>query len=168
VVKSPGIPENTAVVQYFSEKEIQVISEIEFAARYTNGKLIGITGTNGKTTTTLLTYHILKNSGLDVGLAGNVGDSLALQLADADRDYWVLELSSFQLDGMFDTKLDIAVLLNITADHLDRYDYNLQNYVDSKFRVTQNHTASEALIYWAEDELITKNLPERRYQKKSH
>ncbi len=163
VVKSPGIPDSSPIVKYFKEQGIPVISEIEFATRYTTGKLIGITGTNGKTTTTLLTYHILKNSGLNVGLAGNVGQSLALQLASGDKDYWVLELSSFQLDGMYETKLDIAVLLNITPDHLDRYDYELQNYIDAKFRIIQNHTSSEAFIYWAEDEVITKNLQEKGY-----
>ncbi len=161
VVKSPGIPESSPIIKYFLELGIPVISEIEFAARYTQGKLIGITGTNGKTTTTLLTYHILKNAGVNVGLAGNVGQSLALQLASGDKDVWVLELSSFQLDGMFDTKLDIAILLNITADHLDRYGYELQNYIDSKFRIIQNQTSTDAFIYWAEDETITKNLQEK-------
>ncbi len=168
VVKSPGIPETTEVVKYFIENKVPVISEIEFAARYTKGKLIGITGTNGKTTTTLLTYHMLKKSGLNIGLAGNVGDSLALQLAEGDKDYWVLELSSFQLDGMFKTKLDIAILLNITTDHLDRYSYKLQNYVDSKFRIIQNQTASDTLIYWAEDELIKQNLQEKEYSGRAY
>ncbi len=168
VIKSPGIPESSPIVNYFKEKGIPIVSEIEFAARYTQGKLIGITGTNGKTTTTLLTYHILKNAGLNVGLAGNVGQSLGLQLAKEDKDYWVIELSSFQLDGMFETKLDIAILLNITPDHLDRYDNELQNYIDSKFRIIQNHTSTEAFIYWAEDEVITKNLQEKGYSGRAY
>lgn len=168
VVKSPGIPESSTIVTYFLEQGIPVISEIEFAARYTKGKLIGITGTNGKTTTTLLTYHILKNAGVSVGIAGNVGQSLALQLASGDKDFWVLELSSYQLDGMFETKLDIAVLLNITPDHLNRYGYVLQNYIDSKFRIIQNHTSAEAFIYWAEDESITKNLHEKGYSGRAY
>jgi UDP-N-acetylmuramoylalanine--D-glutamate ligase len=168
VVKSPGIPESSPIVSYFLEQGIPVISEIEFAARYTTGKLIGITGTNGKTTTTLLTYHILKNAGMSVGIAGNVGQSLALQLASGDKDFWVLELSSFQLDGMFETKLDIAVLLNITPDHLDRYGYELQNYIDSKLRIIQNHTSTEAFIYWTEDESITTNLHEKGYSGRAY
>lgn len=168
VVKSPGIPESSPIVKYFTEQGIPVISEIEFATRYTQGKLIGITGTNGKTTTTLLTYHLLKNAGLNVGVAGNVGKSLALQLASTDHDFWVLELSSFQLDGMFNTKLDVAVLLNITPDHLDRYEYDLQNYVDSKFRIIQNQTSAEAFIYWAEDEIITKNLQEKGHSGRAY
>jgi len=163
VIKSPGIPDSAAIVKHFIAQNTPVISEIEFAARYTNATLIGITGTNGKTTTTLLTYQILKNAGLNVGLAGNIGESMALQLAEADHDYWVLELSSFQLDGMYDTVIDVAVILNITPDHLNRYQNNFQNYVDSKFRITQNHTASEALIYWAEDEAINTNLQEKGY-----
>ena len=168
VIKSPGIADTTPVVNYFTEKGIPVISEIEFAARHTTGKLIGITGTNGKTTTTLLIYQMLKNSGLNAGLAGNVGESFALQLAKEDKEYWVIELSSFQLDGMFNTKLDISILLNITPDHLDRYGYELQNYVDSKFRIIRNHTATEAFIYWADDALIKKNLPEKEYSGRAY
>ena len=138
LIKSPGIPDKAPLVKALRERGIPVISEIEFAGRYTDAKMICITGSNGKTTTTLLIYHILKNAGLSVGLAGNVGDSLALQVAEAKHDYYVVELSSFQLDGMYSFKADIAVLLNITPDHLDRYDYKFQNYIDSKFRITQN------------------------------
>ena len=138
VVKSPGIPEKASIVKALLEKGTPVISEIEFAGRYTHAKMICITGSNGKTTTTMLTYHILQSAGLNVGLAGNVGDSLALQVAEKDFDYYVVELSSFQLDGMKEFKADIAILLNITPDHLDRYNYEFQNYIDSKFRIIQN------------------------------
>ncbi|MCH5328715.1 MAG: UDP-N-acetylmuramoyl-L-alanine--D-glutamate ligase, partial [Coprobacter sp.] len=139
-VKSPGIPETAPIVTALREKGIPVISEIEFAGRYTNAKMICITGSNGKTTTTLLTYHILKNAGLNVGLAGNVGQSLAYQVATQNYDYYVIELSSFQLDNMYDFKANIAILLNITPDHLDRYGYDMQNYIDAKFRITRNQT----------------------------
>ncbi|MBR6077853.1 MAG: UDP-N-acetylmuramoyl-L-alanine--D-glutamate ligase, partial [Paludibacteraceae bacterium] len=140
VIKSPGIPNDAPLILKLNEKSIPVISEIEFAGRYTNAKMICITGSNGKTTTTLLTYHILKSAGLNVGLAGNVGKSLALQVAEEEYDYYVIELSSFQLDNMYKFKADIAILLNITPDHLDRYDHEFQNYIDAKFRITQNQT----------------------------
>lgn len=154
VVKSPGIPDKAELVKKIRAAKIPVISEIEFAGRFTTAKMIGITGTNGKTTTTLLVYHILRKAGLNVGLAGNVGKSLALQVAEQNFDYYVLELSSFQLDGMFDFKCDIAILTNITPDHLDRYEYELKNYVQSKFRIVQNQTATDAFIY-CEDDPIT-------------
>lgn len=154
IIKSPGIPDKVALIQKAKEKKIPVISEIEFAGRYTNAKMICITGSNGKTTTTLLTYHILQKAGYNVGLGGNVGKSFAYQVAKENFDYYVLELSSFQLDGMFDFKADIAVLLNITPDHLDRYDYKFENYVASKFRITQNQTKEDAFIYCADDIVI--------------
>jgi UDP-N-acetylmuramoylalanine--D-glutamate ligase len=153
VVKSPGIPDKSEIIAALKKKNIPVISEIEFAARHTNATLIGITGTNGKTTTTLLTYHILTKAGLNVGLAGNIGKSFALQVAENAFDYYVLELSSFQLDGMFKTRINLAVLLNITPDHLDRYEYELQNYVDSKFRITQNQLEQDVFIYCKDDEI---------------
>jgi UDP-N-acetylmuramoylalanine--D-glutamate ligase len=161
VIKSPGIPESAAIIQKFKAKNIPVISEIEFAGRYTNAKKICITGTNGKTTTTLLTYHILQKAGIHVGLAGNVGKSFALQVAEHDYEYYVLELSSFQLDGMFGFKADIAVLLNITPDHLDRYAYRLQHYIDSKFRITNNQGPEDAFIYCADDALTMEALPKQ-------
>ncbi|MBA3665246.1 MAG: UDP-N-acetylmuramoyl-L-alanine--D-glutamate ligase [Bacteroidetes bacterium] len=155
VIKSPGIPDKADVVQKLRAKNIPVISEIEFAGRYTNAKKICITGSNGKTTTTLLTYHILKKAGYNVGLGGNVGKSFAMQVARENFDYYVLELSSFQLDGMFDFTADIAVLLNITPDHLDRYDYKFENYVASKFRITNNQSSQNFFVYCADDEVIT-------------
>ena len=158
LIKSPGIPDKAPLVKALRERGIPVISEIEFAGRYTDAKMICITGSNGKTTTTLLIYHILKNAGLNVGLAGNVGDSLALQVAESKHDYYVVELSSFQLDDMYRFKADIAVLLNITPDHLDRYDYKFQNYIDSKFRITQNQSEQDAFIFWADDPIIKKVL----------
>jgi UDP-N-acetylmuramoylalanine--D-glutamate ligase len=161
VVKSPGIPGTVPLVQKLRAQGTPVISEIEFAARYTDAKLIGITGSNGKTTTTLLIYHLLKTAGLNVGLAGNVGDSFAEQVITGTFDYYVLELSSFQLDDMYDTHLDISVLLNITPDHLDRYDYNFQNYVDSKFRIIQNARSGDDFIYFAESSPITTELAKR-------
>lgn len=164
VIKSPGIPDKVSIVTKLREKNIPVISEIEFAGRYTQAKMICITGSNGKTTTTLLTYHILKEAGLNVGLAGNVGDSLALQVAENSYDYYVVELSSFQLDGMTDFKADIAVLMNITPDHLDRYDYEFQNYVDSKFRIIQNQTKDDAFIFWANDPVIQSELKKRNIE----
>jgi UDP-N-acetylmuramoylalanine--D-glutamate ligase len=154
VIKSPGIPDKAPLIKKIKDKGIAVISEIEFASRYTNATLIGITGTNGKTTTTLLTYHTLVKAGLNVGLAGNIGKSFALQVAENNYDYYVLELSSFQLDGMFKVRLNIAVLLNITPDHLDRYNYELQNYIDSKFRIIQNQTAADCFIYCHDDEIL--------------
>ena len=158
VVKSPGIPLTAPLIQKLQAQRTPIISEIEFAARYTNAKMICITGSNGKTTTTSLIYYILRNAGLNVGLAGNIGNSLALQVAREHHDYYVIELSSFQLDNMYDFKADIAILLNITPDHLDRYDFEFQNYVDAKFRITRNQTADDAFIYWAEDPVIDREL----------
>jgi UDP-N-acetylmuramoylalanine--D-glutamate ligase len=162
IIKSPGIPDKAAIIQKIKEQHIPIISEIEFAGRYTDAKMICITGSNGKTTTTSLIYHILKKAGLNVGLAGNIGDSLALQVAEKAFDYYVIELSSFQLDGMYDFKADIAVLLNITPDHLDRYNYEMQNYVHSKLRILQNQTANDAFIYWNDDPVIAKELNKRK------
>ena len=147
VIKSPGIPDKAPIVKKLKEKNIPVISEIEFAGRYTNAKIIGITGSNGKTTTTSLTYHILKNADLNVGLAGNIGKSFAYQVATEEFDYYVLELSSFQLDGLVNFKNHISVLLNITPDHLDRYQYKYENYIASKFRVTLNQDENDYFIY---------------------
>lgn len=158
VVKSPGIPDSAPMLQKIIGAAIPVISEIEFAARYTKAKMICITGSNGKTTTTSLVFDILQRAGLDVGLAGNIGRSLAMQVAQDDRKYYVIELSSFQLDNMYDFKADIAILMNITPDHLDRYDYKFQNYVDAKFRITRNQTAADAFIYWSEDPVIDREL----------
>ena len=158
VIKSPGIPLTAPLIQALQAQGTPVISEIEFAARYTDAKMICITGSNGKTTTTSLIYYILRNAGLNVGLAGNIGNSLALQVAREHHDYYVIELSSFQLDNMYDFKADIAILLNITPDHLDRYDFEFQNYVDAKFRITRNQTADDAFIYWAEDPVIDRCL----------
>lgn len=158
VVKSPGIPLTAPLIQKLQAQGTPIISEIEFAARYTNAKMICITGSNGKTTTTSLIFYILKQAGLNVGLAGNIGNSLALQVAHEDHDYYVIELSSFQLDNMYDFKADIAILLNITPDHLDRYDYKFQNYVDAKFRITLNQTSDDAFIYWAEDPVIDREM----------
>jgi UDP-N-acetylmuramoylalanine--D-glutamate ligase len=151
VIKSPGIPDNNELIVKLRSKNIPVISEIEFAGRYTSAKKICITGSNGKTTTTLLTYHILKNAGYNVGLAGNVGKSFAMQVAKENFDYYVLELSSFQLDGMYNFVADVAVLLNITPDHLDRYDYKFENYAASKFRIIQNQSNKNILVYCADD-----------------
>lgn len=158
VVKSPGIAITTPVMQQVLEKNIPVVSEIEFAGRYTDSEMVCITGSNGKTTTTLLTYHILKKGGLDVGLAGNVGRSLALQVARDPHKVYVIELSSFQLDNMYDFRANIAVILNITPDHLDRYDYKMQNYVNAKFRILQNMTAKDSFIYWQDDPVINAQL----------
>ena len=164
VIKSPGIPDKAPMVKALREKKIPVISEIEFAGRYTKAKMICITGSNGKTTTTMLIYHILKEAGLNVGLAGNVGDSLALQVAEKNFDYYVVELSSFQLDGMTEFKADIAILMNITPDHLDRYNYEFQNYIDSKFRIIQNQTEKDAFIFWNDDPVIRNELKKRNIQ----
>ncbi len=158
VIKSPGIPLTAPIIQKLIAQRTPIISEIEFAARYTNAKMICITGSNGKTTTTSLIYYILRQAGLNVGLAGNIGNSLALQVAREQYDYYVIELSSFQLDNMYDFRADIAILLNITPDHLDRYDYNFDNYTDAKFRITRNQTAEDTFIYWAEDPVIDKYL----------
>ena len=158
VIKSPGIPLTAPLIQKLQAQGTPIISEIEFAARYTNAKMICITGSNGKTTTTSLIFYILKQAGLNVGLAGNIGNSLALQVAHENHDYYVIELSSFQLDNMYDFKADIAILLNITPDHLDRYDYKFQNYVDAKFRITRNQTKEDSFIYWAEDPVIDREM----------
>jgi UDP-N-acetylmuramoylalanine--D-glutamate ligase len=168
IIKSPGIPDKAEIIKKIKAKGIPVISEIEFAGRYTKAKKICITGTNGKTTTTMLTYHILQKAGLNVGLAGNVGKSFALQVAENDFDYYVLELSSFQLDGMFSFKADVAILLNITPDHLDRYEYKLENYINSKFRIIQNQTSTDTFIYCADDEITAaevskRNIPATKY-----
>ncbi|MFI5136846.1 MAG: UDP-N-acetylmuramoyl-L-alanine--D-glutamate ligase [Sphingobacteriales bacterium] len=163
VIKSPGIPDKAPVIKKIKERNIPVISEIEFAGRYTSAKIIGITGSNGKTTTTSLTYHILKNAGLNVGLAGNIGKSFAYQVATEKFDLYVLELSSFMLDDMYKFKADIAVLLNITPDHLDRYDYKLENYAASKFRIAQNQTASDYFIYCADDPETIKGMTGRNF-----
>lgn len=159
VVKSPGIPDSTLLVVELKEKGITVISEIEFASWFTKAKLIGITGSNGKTTTTSLLYHILKNAGLNVGVGGNIGDSFALQVAKCDYDYYVLELSSFQLDGIESLKLDVSILLNITPDHLDRYEYSLDKYIDSKFQIIKNIDENTVFIYSNDDENIVNRLP---------
>lgn len=158
VVKSPGIPPTAPVVKEIVAKGIPVISEIELAGRYTDARMVCITGSNGKTTTTLLTYHILKSAGVDAGLAGNVGQSLALQVARDDHDVYVIELSSFQLENMYDFHANIAVILNITPDHLDRYDYEMQNYINAKFRILNNLTPRDAFIYWQDDPVITSQL----------
>ena len=158
VIKSPGIPESSPIVQLIRKKNIRCISELEFAARYTNAKKICITGSNGKTTTTSLIHHMLRKAGLNAGIAGNIGKSFALQVATEDYDYYVLEISSFQLDGMFEFKADIAILLNITPDHLDRYDQHFQNYVESKFRITQNLTEDEFFVFCSDDEITIREL----------
>lgn len=162
VIKSPGIPDKAPLIVKLKEKGIPVISEIEFAGRYTNAKKICITGSNGKTTTTLLTYHMFQKAGLNVGLAGNVGQSMAWQVAENEFDYYVIELSSFQLDGMYEFKADIAILLNITPDHLDRYDYKFQNYIDSKFRITQNLGANDVFIYCSDDPVLDHEMKKRK------
>lgn len=158
IIKSPGIPENAPMILKIKEKNIPIISEIEFAGRYTDAKMICITGSNGKTTTTSLIYHILKHAGYNVGLAGNIGKSLALQVAEEKHDYYVIELSSFQLDNMYDFKADIAVLMNITPDHLDRYDFKMQNYVDAKMRIIQNQTPKDAFVFWNDDPIVAAEL----------
>ena len=158
IIKSPGIPENAPMILRIKEKNIPIISEIEFAGRYTDAKMICITGSNGKTTTTSLIYHILKHAGYNVGLAGNIGKSLALQVAEEQHDYYVIELSSFQLDNMYDFKADIAVLMNITPDHLDRYDFKMQNYVDAKMRIIQNQTPKDAFVFWNDDPIVAAEL----------
>ncbi len=158
VVKSPGIPPYAPMVEKIAAKGIPVLSEIEFAGRYTNAKMVCITGSNGKTTTTLLTYHILRKAGLDVGLAGNVGKSLALQVARENHDYYVIELSSFQLENMYDFKANIAVIMNITPDHMDRYDHKMENYVKAKFRILQNQTPEDYFIYWQDDPVVIEQI----------
>jgi UDP-N-acetylmuramoylalanine--D-glutamate ligase len=158
IIKSPGILDKSDIMQIIQKKQIPVISEIEFAGRYTNAKKICITGSNGKTTTTSLLHHMLRKAGLNCGLAGNVGKSFAMQVATKSYEYYVLELSSFQLDGMFEFKPDIAILLNITPDHLDRYGYNMQNYVDSKFRISRNLSEDDYFIYCSDDEITIAEL----------
>ena len=158
VVKSPGIPKESPIVQKLMRKGVHIISEIEFAGRYTRSKMICITGSNGKTTTTSLIYHIFKAAGYDVGLAGNIGNSLALQVAEDPHDYYIIELSSFQLDDMYDFRANISVLLNITPDHLDRYDFKFENYADAKMRITQNQTSEDHFIYWNDDPVIRREL----------
>ena len=158
VIKSPGIPDETPMMQKVIAKGIHVISEIEFAGRYTNSKMICITGSNGKTTTTSLIYHIFKEAGYDVGLAGNIGNSLALQVAEQPHECYIIELSSFRLDNMYDFRANIAILLNITPDHLDRYGNCMQNYVDAKMRIVQNQTADDSFIYWNDDPIIKREL----------
>jgi len=158
VIKSPGIPNDAPLILKLKEQGTPIISEIEFAGRYTQAKMICITGSNGKTTTTSLIYHIFKKAGLNVGLAGNIGQSLAFQVAECNYDYYVIELSSFQLDNMYKFHANIAVLMNITPDHLDRYGYQMQNYVDAKFRIIQNQTDADAFIFWNDDPVIQREL----------
>jgi UDP-N-acetylmuramoylalanine--D-glutamate ligase len=158
IIISPGIPEKTDIVKAIKAKGISLVSEIEFAARYTKAKIVAITGSNGKTTTTLLTYHFLKSAGLNVGLAGNIGQSFAKQVMEGQHDIYVLEISSFQLDRCFQFKPDVAVLLNITPDHLDRYEYKFENYIASKFRIFQNADASTSCVFWADDQVVKANL----------
>ena len=161
IIKSPGIPDKSPVIKKLKEKGIKIISEIEFGGYYLKAKTICITGSNGKTTTTMLTYHILRKAGINVGLAGNVGKSFAKQIATEEFDWYVLELSSFQLDDMFEFRADIAMILNITPDHLDRYDYQMQNYVDSKFRILQNQTMNDWCIYNHDDPIIAREMAKR-------
>ncbi len=158
IIKSPGIPKEAPMMRKIAEKGIPVISEIEFAGRYTHSKMICITGSNGKTTTTSLIYHIFKTAGYDAGLAGNIGRSLALQVAEDPHEYYIIELSSFQLDNMYRFHANIAILLNITPDHLDRYDNCMQNYVDAKMRIIQNQTGDDSFIYWNDDPIIRREL----------
>lgn len=159
IIKSPGVPKEVPIIQKAIKQGINIVGEIEFAGRYTNARMICITGSNGKTTTTSLVYHIMKAAGRDVGLAGNIGRSLALQVAEEPHECYVIELSSFQLDDMYDFRVNTAILLNITPDHLDRYDNCMQNYVDAKMRILQNQTAEDNFIYWNDDPIIRKELP---------
>lgn len=158
IIKSPGIPDQVPIIQKLIKQHTHIISEIEFAGRYTRSKMVCITGSNGKTTTTSLIYHIFKSAGYDVGLAGNIGRSLALQVAEDPHEYYIIELSSFQLDNMYDFHANIAILLNITPDHLDRYDFCFQNYVDTKMRIIQNQTKDDSFIYWNDDPVVKKEL----------
>lgn len=166
VMKSPGIPDTVPLVQQFEKQGVPVLSEIEFAAKYTNAKIIGITGSNGKTTTTMLTHHILSSAGLSVGMAGNIGDSFAKMVAEHEYGYYVLEISSFQLDGIVDFKPHIAVITNITPDHLDRYGYSFENYIASKFRIAENQDESDYLIYDADDPVVVQWLDEHPVKSK--
>jgi len=168
VIKSPGIADKAQIIQKLIAKNIPILSEIEFAGRYTNAKTVCITGSNGKTTTTLLTYHILKNAGLNVGLAGNIGYSFARQVATQNFDIYVLEISSFMLDNMYRFRADIAILLNITPDHLDRYEYKMQNYVNSKFRITQNQSANNHFIYCDDDAETLKEINYKNIHAQKH
>lgn len=170
VIKSPGVPYKADIIKKIKAQGIPIISEIEFAGRYTNAKIIGITGTNGKTTTTLLTYHIFRKAGLHVKMAGNVGNSFALEvaMAEKDYDYYVLELSSFQLDGLYDFRVHAAILTNITPDHLDRYNYELQNYVDAKFRITRAQQPGDHFIYCSDDEITMKEMAHRSFAAELH
>ena len=163
VIKSPGVREDAPIIVKLRERGVPVISEIEFAGRYAEGLKICVTGSNGKTTVTNLIYHILQKAGKKAAMTGNVGNSFAMAVAEGGYDYYVIELSSFQLDGMYDFRADIAVLMNITPDHLDRYGYNLQNYIDSKFRITRNQRKTDKLIYWADDPIIRKELDAGEY-----
>lgn len=163
VIKSPGIPHEAPIIVKIKEAGIPIISEIEFAGRYTNAKMICITGSNGKTTTTSLIYHIFREAGLNVGLAGNIGNSLALQVAEDDKDYYIVELSSFQLDNMYEFRANVAVLMNITPDHLDRYEHNMQKYVDAKLRILQNQQQDDAFVYWNDDPIIRDELPKYKH-----
>ena len=168
VVKSPGIPDTVPLIKALKENGIPVVSEIEFAGRYTGATIIGITGSNGKTTTTMLLFHMLQKAGLNVGMAGNIGDSFAKQVAETTRDYYVLELSSFQLDGMYDFKVDIALLLNITPDHLDRYNNDFELYADAKFRILQNQNEQCHFIYCFDDEVISARLESIKHKGQQH
>ena len=168
VVKSPGIPDDVPLVKKLTDSGIKVISEIEFGSYYTKAKLIAITGTNGKTTTTMLTHHVLQRAGLDVGMAGNIGDSFARQVAEQDRDWFVLEVSSFQLDGCYDFKPYIAMVVNITEDHLDRYGYNMQRYINAKFRIIQNQDENDHFIYCADDANVVKEVNEKTLPMQLH
>ncbi len=165
IIKSPGIPDSAPIIVKIKEAGIPIISEIEFAGRYTKAKMICITGSNGKTTTTSLIYHIFREAGLNVGLAGNIGNSLALQVAEGDKDYYIVELSSFQLDNMYEFRANVAVLMNITPDHLDRYEHKMQNYIDAKFRILQNQEPDDAFIYWNEDPIIERELHKYKHGK---
>jgi len=166
VVKSPGIPEKAPIIKKLIGQGTPVVSEIEFAGKYTSAKTICITGSNGKTTTTMLTYELLKKAGFNVAMVGNVGYSFARMVAEDKFEYYVIELSSFQLDGMFDFRADIAVLMNITPDHLDRYNYEMQNYIDSKFRIVQNQTPNDFFIYFADDEIVAREVQKRNLSSK--
>ena len=168
IIKSPGIPKEAPMVQKLMQQGTPIISEIEFAGRYTHAKMVCITGSNGKTTTTSLIYHIFKTAGLDVGLAGNIGHSLALQVAESPHEYYVIELSSFQLDNMYQFKADVAILLNITPDHLDRYDNCFENYAEAKLRIMQNQTQADSFIYWKDDPVIAKELQKHAVHAKTY
>ena len=165
VIKSPGIPHEAPIIVKIKNAGIPIISEIEFAGRYTNAKMICITGSNGKTTTTSLIYHIFREAGLNVGLAGNIGNSLALQVAEDDKDYYIVELSSFQLDNMYEFRANVAVLMNITPDHLDRYEHDMQKYVDAKMRILQNQQQDDAFVFWNDDPIIKNELPKYSHGK---